>query len=130
MVDVPILDIRNCTVQLENAGLTMIEHVVCAGGDALRACEGDSGGPLTCTRNGTDGEEEHYLCGIVSWFFSCQINERGLADVYTDVSKYQRWIMKFMRTWWSHYWSEEKLFILFCVMLCAVVLHYRIFVLW
>ena len=92
VAQVPILDIRSCTEQLVNAGLTINEHVLCTGGGGWTACESDSGGPLTYARNGTDGEEERYLCGIVSWRFSCQTNERGLPDVYTDVSKYERWI--------------------------------------
>ena len=102
VVQVPIIHIENCTEQLNSTGLTINEQTICGGG---AGCNGDSGGPLTCVRNGTDVEEERYLCGIASWRFSCQTNERGLPDVYTDVSKYTRWIEKFVRTWWRHYWS-------------------------
>ena len=105
---VPIVDIGNCTEQLNSTGLTINENTICAGWDGLSACEADSGGPLTCVRNGTDGEEERYLFGIAFWRFSCQTNERSLPDDYTDVSKYTGWIDKFMHTWWRHYWSQEN----------------------
>ena len=109
-VEVPILDILSCTVQLNSTHLAINERTICAGGDGRNACDGDSGGPLTCVRNGTDGEEERYLCGIVSWRSSCLRNEQGLPDVYTDVSQHNGWIEKFMRTWWTHYWSMDDTF--------------------
>ena len=89
--------------------------MICAGGAGPDACEGDIGGPLTCTRNGTSGEKEPYLCGIVSWGTPCSRSVRlqPYPGVYTDVTKYAVWIEKFLRNWEMHYWSNTEYLIQF-----------------
>ena len=66
--------------------------MVCAGG-ARKSCKGDSGGPLTCSRDLTNGQQELYLCGIVSWGVTECYNE-NYPSVYTDVTKYEKWIRR------------------------------------
>ncbi|GFO02093.1 suppressor of tumorigenicity 14 protein homolog [Plakobranchus ocellatus] len=63
------------------------DHVLCAsvGSDGQDACQGDSGSPLMCERDG-----RWYLTGIVSAGFECGIKE--LPGLYTRVSQYLDWI--------------------------------------
>ncbi len=49
------------------------------------SCRGDSGGPLV--RKDGDVEE---LVGVTSWSMGC--GYRNMPSVYTDVTKYRRWI--------------------------------------
>ena len=66
--------------------------MVCAGGYA-DACEGDSGGPLTCWHSSTNGQQQRYLCGIVSYGVYCnQTANVNFPSAYTDVAKYKNWI--------------------------------------
>lgn len=50
------------------------------------SCRGDSGGPLV-RRFGEKGDE---LVGVTSWSMGC--GYRGFPSVYTDVTKFSRWI--------------------------------------
>ena len=49
------------------------------------SCRGDSGGPLV---RSIDGSEE--LVGVTSWSLGCGFKD--IPSVYTDVTKYRRWI--------------------------------------
>lgn len=59
----------------------------CAGYDMIEkdACQGDSGGPHVTPYRST-----YFITGIVSWGEGCA--QRGKYGVYTQVSKYIRWI--------------------------------------
>ena len=113
VAQVPLQSHESCIEKVKNLPYNITENMMCAGEDGPDACEGDSGGPLTCTRNMTSGEDEPYLCGIVSWGTSCYRSARQRVEqyypgVYTDVTKYAGWIEKFMRTWEMHYWSNTE----------------------
>ena len=113
VAQVPIVDYENCTERIKQTGVKITENMICAGGAGADACAGDSGGPLTCARNGTSGEEERYLCGIISWGFNCVPRRRlgrSYPGFYTDVSKYTRWIQNFIGIWEKHYWSKTRIF--------------------
>ncbi|XP_060560620.1 chymotrypsin B-like [Ruditapes philippinarum] len=66
---------------------------ICVGDGLSGACNGDSGGPLSCRRQ---GEQAWELAGVTSWGASgCQ--SEGLPNVYTRVSQYRQWILATMR---------------------------------
>ena len=100
---------ERCKERFKKANKNIIyyvtENMICAGG-YRDACDADSGGPLTCLKNGTDGQQQRYLCGIVSWGLNCAANKQRYPGVYTNVVKYDKWIKKQLRTWWVHYWGK------------------------
>ena len=66
--------------------------MICAGG-FRDACLGDSGGPLTCSKDLGKRRQQRYLCGIVSYGVDCQNpHNKDYPGVYTDVGKYKDWI--------------------------------------
>ena len=72
---------ESCTTKFKSSH-NVTDNMICAGGPR-DACSGDSGGPLTCAK----------LCGIVSWGVNCADSKnRYYPGVYTDVSKYGKWI--------------------------------------
>ena len=78
-----------CTAKFKSS-YNVTDNMICAGGPR-DACSGDSGGPLTCTKSEMDGQQQ--LCGIVSWGVNCaDTKNRHYPGVYTDVSKYGKWI--------------------------------------
>ncbi|XP_067945507.1 fibrinolytic enzyme, isozyme C-like [Watersipora subatra] len=67
-------------------------HICVENGDT-GACNGDSGGPLSCMVNG-----QMYLAGATSWGISgCQT--RGYPSVYTRVSYFSGWLRENMMTY-------------------------------
>ena len=86
---------HHCRRFYAERGKNITENMLCAGGKKRDACEGDSGGPLTCKQIQSN---ETYLCGIVSWGVN-RCGSHGWPGVYTDVSKYYTWIRKYMRIW-------------------------------
>ncbi|XP_067000659.2 trypsin-1 [Anabrus simplex] len=78
-VEIPVVDHAKCAKMLE--GITA--NMLCAGYEEGKkdACQGDSGGPLAA-----DGK----LIGVVSFGEGCA--EPNSPGVYTDVSKYRKWI--------------------------------------
>jgi len=88
-VDVPVLSRAVCQDMLsgypwDNRYSTML----CAGGQDKDACQGDSGGPLVCQA------EVPCIAGVVSWGVGCATE--GVPGVYTNVSKYNNWILNHM----------------------------------
>ena len=70
-----------------NSDRKIIDTMMCAGyaRGGTDACEGDSGGPLTCKQDG-----RFYIHGIVSWGEGC--GQPNLPGVYTNVKNYLQWI--------------------------------------
>jgi len=63
------------------------ESMVCASGNGVDTCRGDSGGPLSCKND----NQEFILRGITSWGAGC---DQPVPGVYTDVAEYVQWIHK------------------------------------
>ena len=83
---------RNCTRKFSQIKSYVTDNMICAGGQK-DACNGDSGGPLTCLVNSTNGRGQRCLCGIVSWGIPCDNKDNKFyPGVYTDVTKYKEWI--------------------------------------
>ncbi|XP_029137948.2 coagulation factor X [Labrus bergylta] len=81
---VPYVERHIC---MESTQLRISPRMFCAGynREAKDACQGDSGGPhVTRYRN------TYFVTGIVSWGEGCA--RKGKYGVYTQVSKYIRWI--------------------------------------
>ncbi|XP_041834347.1 coagulation factor X [Melanotaenia boesemani] len=81
---VPYVDRQTC---IESTQLRISLHMFCAGYDTIAkdACQGDSGGPHV-----TSYKDTYFITGIVSWGEGCA--RKGKYGVYTQVSKYIRWI--------------------------------------
>ncbi|XP_028258885.1 mast cell protease 1A-like [Parambassis ranga] len=80
VVDVPVIDLKECQTQWEN----LPPKVICAGGYGTNkgTCDGDSGGPLVCAG---------VAVGVVSYGLET-CDYPALPDVYTDISKFLPWI--------------------------------------
>lgn len=74
-------------VCIESTQLGIKQQMFCAGYDSVAkdACQGDSGGPHV-----TRYRDTYFVTGIVSWGEGCA--RKGKYGVYTQVSKYIRWI--------------------------------------
>ena len=64
--------------------------MLCAGGDKVDTCSGDSGGPLTLTNS---GGTKHFLVGITSRG-SHYCGFEGHQALYTSVHHYIQWIIQ------------------------------------
>ncbi|RLO06739.1 hypothetical protein DYB28_001266 [Aphanomyces astaci] len=63
--------------------------MICAGGESKDVCQGNSGGPLTVTRNGIE-----YLVGVTSLGFRCGV--KGYPGVYARISEARDFIEPFL----------------------------------
>lgn len=81
---IPYVDRHTC---MESTQLRISAHMFCAGYDKIAkdACQGDSGGPHV-----TRYRDTYFITGIVSWGEGCA--RKGKYGIYTQVSKYIRWI--------------------------------------
>ncbi|XP_062383230.1 coagulation factor X [Sardina pilchardus] len=85
---VPFVDRASC---IESSSFKVSKHMFCAGYlEAGRdACQGDSGGPHV-----TRYKDTWFVTGVVSWGEGCARD--GKYGVYTQVSKYIRWLNQLM----------------------------------
>jgi secreted trypsin-like serine protease len=75
---------QECRNSWDSSSIT--DGHICVNDGNNGACNGDSGGPLSCEVNG-----QMYLAGVTSWGYSgCRT--AGYPSVYTRVSQYKRWI--------------------------------------
>ncbi|XP_058517011.1 proproteinase E-like [Ochotona princeps] len=83
----PVVDYKHCS-QRDWWDFYVKETMVCAGGDKVAGCYGDSGGPLNCP--GEDGEWEVH--GTVSFVSGNGCDTIKKPTVFTRVSAYINWI--------------------------------------
>lgn len=87
----PILPLDVCNMA-HIYGSAITQGMFCAGSldEGVDACDGDSGGPLACLKDGV-----YTLYGITSWGQHCgHANKPG---VYVKVSHYKAWIESTMK---------------------------------
>ncbi|XP_006272540.1 coagulation factor X isoform X1 [Alligator mississippiensis] len=89
VLEVPYVDRNTCKL---SSSFKITENMFCAGynTEAKDACQGDSGGPHV-----TKYKNTYFITGIVSWGEGCA--KKGKYGVYTKVSKFQRWLHRFMK---------------------------------
>ncbi|XP_067633517.1 trypsin alpha-like [Eurosta solidaginis] len=81
--DLSVLSRSTCSSSAYGYGSFIRSGMVCGFAAGKDACQGDSGGPLA-----SDG----ILVGVVSWGNECALAK--YPGVYTDVAKYNSWIVK------------------------------------
>ncbi|XP_062306929.1 chymotrypsin-like elastase family member 3B [Osmerus eperlanus] len=69
-------------------GINVKNTMICAGGDEISGCNGDSGGPLNC--KGSDGL--WYVQGVTSFVSSRTCNEVKKPTVFTRTSAFTDWL--------------------------------------
>jgi len=100
IAEMNMVSFTECKNKYENRGIDIKwrKHL-CALGDRgvngtdKDACNGDSGGPLSCLID-TEYGKRSYLNGIVSFGVECRDIHKKIPGVYTRVSKYYEWIEK------------------------------------
>ncbi|KAM8889117.1 LOW QUALITY PROTEIN: chymotrypsin-like elastase family member 3B [Synchiropus picturatus] len=73
-------------------GINVKPTMICAGGDAVSGCNGDSGGPLNCL--GEDGK--WYVHGVTSFVSNRSCNEVKKPTVFTRTSAFTEWLSDVM----------------------------------
>ncbi|KAM9685413.1 proproteinase E-like [Trichechus inunguis] len=91
----PVVDYEHCS-RRDWWGSVVKKTMVCAGGDILSGCNGDSGGPLSCPA--ADGSWQVH--GVTSFVSSLGCNTVKKPTVFTRVSAFEDWI-KEVRRWMS-----------------------------
>ncbi|NP_001155077.1 serine protease 16 precursor [Nasonia vitripennis] len=96
-VNVPLVDKQACGSRYSNAGVSLGEGQICAGGVKGRdSCRGDSGGPLMQQDRLPDGTLRWSEAGVVS-FGPSPCGMEGWPGVYTKVYDYMPWIISKLR---------------------------------
>ncbi|XP_030044003.1 serine protease 55-like [Microcaecilia unicolor] len=85
---------------------TLTKNMLCASYEegGREACQGDSGGPLVCKYW---KDNLWYQVGIVSWGKGCTWRQR--PGVYTQVSKYVKWIIEKTAAFGKPYFPDQQL---------------------
>ncbi|XP_060926115.1 elastase-1-like [Limanda limanda] len=86
----PIVDHQTCT-SAGWWGSTVKTTMICAGGGAQSACNGDFGGPLSCWINNS-----YYVHGVASFVSGMGCNAPQKPTVFTRVSAYVTWMYSVM----------------------------------
>ncbi|RHZ13155.1 hypothetical protein DYB37_012215 [Aphanomyces astaci] len=87
--DVPIYSNDACRKTFTGYTINVTASMICAGGESKDTCNGNSGGPLTVTRNGIE-----YLAGVTSWGLTCGIY--GFPGGYARISEARDFIEPFL----------------------------------
>ncbi|GAB5574656.1 chymotrypsin-like elastase family member 3B [Prionailurus iriomotensis] len=87
----PVVDYDHCS-RLDWWGSSVKKTMVCAGGDILSGCNGDSGGPLNCPT--ADGSWQVH--GVTSFVSAFGCNTLKKPTVFTRVSAFNDWIEEVM----------------------------------
>lgn len=90
-VEVDIINQQTCNNRLHNR---VEKYMMCAGKELGKqdACNGDSGGPLSCY---VKGEATWKLAGVVSWGIKCGLPQT--PGVYSRVNYFKEWIWKHVK---------------------------------
>ena len=90
---VPLLDRGICRQHFNRNNIKVTSDMRCAGkiGESQGTCSGDSGGPLTCERDG-----RWYLVGITSWSNHGCVDQ-GDPAVFADALYFRKWIEDVMK---------------------------------
>uniref|UniRef100_A0A3P9BA72 Peptidase S1 domain-containing protein n=1 Tax=Maylandia zebra TaxID=106582 RepID=A0A3P9BA72_9CICH len=86
VVNVSVITSKNCEEQWPG----LPANVICAGGynTTKGFCQGDSGGPLVC---------HGFAVGVVSFNYYKNCTYPDKPNIYTDISKYRKWIDEVLR---------------------------------
>ncbi|KAG8200766.1 hypothetical protein JTE90_006349 [Oedothorax gibbosus] len=87
--EVPVVPLDECRTSYGTFPLS--KRMLCAGYKAGRvdSCAGDSGGPLLARR---ESDDKWAVFGVTSFGDGC--GQKGKFGIYTDVSKYVKWIRR------------------------------------
>ena len=88
MVSIPFVPFSECKLYYT---WNLLPDMICAGepNSDREACSGDSGGPMTVTRNGLV-----YQIGVISWGAGSTCGKSTKPDVYSSIQYHYSWIQQ------------------------------------
>ncbi|CAG9862801.1 unnamed protein product [Phyllotreta striolata] len=96
-LDVPVKTNSDCSRTYRQAGVTVNNGQLCAGGEKGKdSCRGDSGGPLMKLSPDAEYQLNWFVIGVVS-FGPSPCGMEGWPGVYTKVANYVPWIVSKLR---------------------------------